>query len=138
MASTIRPDAPSAFVTFAQAARLYWSRWILRKRGLGAAIAWATPRVIAGARSPRSPSPETITRSVAIAAAFVPGYFRCLEQSLVLCHALRMCGYAAELKIGATAYAFRAHAWIELNGVPLNELPERVRLYKSFTLPTHA
>jgi hypothetical protein len=47
----------------------------------------------------------------------------CLEQSLVLWSILRREGFAADLKMGARKEAgrFEAHAWVELNGLPLND-----------------
>ena len=47
----------------------------------------------------------------------------CLEQSLVLWWLLRRRGIAAELRIGARKEhgQFEAHAWVELEGVVLND-----------------
>ena len=59
-------------------------------------------------------------------AAVFPGRARCLEQSLVLLMLLRREGLPAELRLGATALPFVAHAWVEMNGVPVNAEPERL------------
>ena len=47
----------------------------------------------------------------------------CLEQSLVLWWLLHRQGIAAELRIGARKETnqFEAHAWVELEGVALND-----------------
>ena len=37
---------------------------------------------------------------------------------------LRRRGIGAELRLGVQPYPFNAHAWVELNGVALNEEPE--------------
>jgi len=63
-------------------------------------------------------------RSVATAAAFFPGRAICLEQSLVLYFVLCRRGVAAELRIGAKPYPFKAHAWVEYGGVAVAEEPE--------------
>jgi hypothetical protein len=64
---------------------------------------------------------------VAIAAALYPGRALCLEQSLALYFFLRRSGVAARLRLGVKAYPFEAHAWIEVNGVPVNDFAEHVR-----------
>jgi hypothetical protein len=45
----------------------------------------------------------------------------CLHQSLALCRVLRRYGLPAQLMVGVLPRLepFRAHAWIELDGVPL-------------------
>lgn len=50
----------------------------------------------------------------------------CLQRSLALWWALRRRGIESELRIGARREAglLKAHAWIEWEGVPLNDLPE--------------
>ena len=64
-----------------------------------------------------------------MAALFYPGRARCLEQSLALYVLLRRRGVPAELKLGVQPYPFNAHAWVELNGSPLNERLETVRQF---------
>ena len=58
----------------------------------------------------------------------------CLEQSLVLWSLLRRHGFAAELKIGARKEAgrFEAHAWVELDRVPLNDETSSNRQFAPF------
>lgn len=63
---------------------------------------------------------------VAVAGAFFPGRAVCLEQSLALFVLLRRRGVPAELRLGVQPYPFQAHAWVELNGAPVNEHAETV------------
>ena len=53
------------------------------------------------------------------------GVFRanCLERSLLLWSLMRRRGYAADLRIGVSneEREFKAHAWVEMNGVVLND-----------------
>jgi hypothetical protein len=58
----------------------------------------------------------------------------CLEQSLVLWMLLRRHGFAADLEIGARKEAgrFEAHAWVELNRVPLNDQTDSNRQFVPF------
>jgi hypothetical protein len=64
-----------------------------------------------------------------MAGVFYPGRARCLEQSLALYVLLRRRGVAAALRIGVQPYPFSAHAWVELNGVPLSERPEAIQQF---------
>lgn len=73
-----------------------------------------------------------VAEEIARAAAFYPGRARCLEQSLVLYFCLRRRGVAAELRIGVQPYGFRAHSWVEYEGVPVNENGEVVRAVVPF------
>ena len=65
---------------------------------------------------------------VAAAAAFVP-YARCLERSLVLFYQLKRRGVPVVLRLGAHAFPFGAHAWVEYNDQPVNEHREAIRFY---------
>jgi hypothetical protein len=68
-------------------------------------------------------APERIAWVVARAARNVPWPATCLRRSLVLWALLARAGVAAELRLGfrRQAGAFEAHAWVERNGVPLND-----------------
>jgi hypothetical protein len=79
--------------------------------------------------------PDTVrqaARAVALAGAFFPGRAICLEQSLTLYVLLRRRGIAAVLCIGVQPYPFFAHAWVEFQGVPVNEEEEVVRQFVPF------
>jgi len=58
----------------------------------------------------------------------------CLERSLALWSLLRRRGFPAELKFGARKQSekFEAHAWVELNGVALNNPAEEQREFAPF------
>jgi hypothetical protein len=77
---------------------------------------------------------EETARRVALAAAFYPARALCLEQSLALSVLLRRRGVAAELRIGAQALPFRAHAWVEVAGQAINERADVARTYATFRL----
>jgi hypothetical protein len=70
-----------------------------------------------------------VCRRVAMAGVFYPGRARCLEQSLALYVLLRRRGVPANLKLGVQPYPFNAHAWVELDGVALNERPETIQQF---------
>ncbi|MGH8436712.1 MAG: lasso peptide biosynthesis B2 protein [Pseudomonas sp.] len=85
-------------------------------------------------RVKRAPNPDAavvaaVCRRVAMAGVFYPGRARCLEQSLALFVFLRRRGVAADLRLGVQPYPFTAHAWVELNGIALNERPETLQQF---------
>ena len=62
-------------------------------------------------------------RAVNIAARLTPFPVTCLTRSLLLVWLLRRQGVASELRIGVQLRegVFRAHAWVERDGVPVND-----------------
>jgi hypothetical protein len=89
---------------------------------------------------PRSPIEERtnfaaasrIAERIAIVSAFYPGRARCLEQSLALGYFLRQRGMQPSLRLGYQQYRNVAHAWIELDGRPVNERGELLRKVIAF------
>ena len=67
--------------------------------------------------------------AVAKAAALFPGRALCLEQSLTLYALLRRSGLRARLRLGVQSYPFGAHAWVEADGEPLNDIAEHIAFY---------
>ncbi|HSL71115.1 MAG TPA: lasso peptide biosynthesis B2 protein [Longimicrobiales bacterium] len=118
----LRPRAPSVFTSFAMIAATD-----LALRRLGFARSVAIARRLAGKRAER-PEARSLTAAVcnrvALAGVFYPGRARCLEQSLALYVLLRRRGVPAQLRLGVQPYPFNAHAWVELDGVALNETAE--------------
>lgn len=78
------------------------------------------------------PTPAQVAHSVSAAAALLPWRSRCLEQSLALCFLLRRAGYDAAVRLGVRPYPFAAHAWVELDGIPLAESPEHLHAFAAF------
>jgi|ERR1700719_1265575 hypothetical protein len=73
-------------------------------------------------------------RMVRSAAYLSPGTPTCLEKSLVLWWLLGRRGIASSLRLGTrkTGGKFEAHAWVECEGVPLNEPEELHKHYAAF------
>ena len=63
---------------------------------------------------------DTLDRGVMQAAALLPGRIRCLEQSMTLFIVLRAWGFRAEMKIGVQTLPFVAHAWVNVEDIPVN------------------
>lgn len=97
---------------------LGFGRSVARARRLGGRGAAAGP--------PGAALTERTAHRVAVAGAFFPGRAVCLEQSLALYVLLRRRGVPAELRIGVVPSPFHAHAWVEVDGAPVNEDAETV------------
>lgn len=63
-----------------------------------------------------------------------PIHTNCLQRSLTLWCLLRRIGVASELRIGVDTQhgVFRAHAWLEKNGVVLTDSPNSVQHFTPF------
>lgn len=66
---------------------------------------------------------DRVCQAVAQACSWYPKRALCLQRSAVLVNLLRRSGVSADLVIGAGAMPFKAHAWVELNGLILNDKP---------------
>ena len=74
-------------------------------------------------KSPTKAAIEEIVTAVDRAGRYVPGG-TCLPKSLALAWMLRGSGVAADVRIGVkTAGQFEAHAWVECNGVAVENVP---------------
>jgi hypothetical protein len=68
-----------------------------------------------------------------IAARHLPLDTSCLRQSLVVWWLLRRRGLPAVLRMGANNDdGFRAHAWVELDGRPVNDRPDVAERFRVF------
>ena len=102
--------------------------------GLPATIKFVEKMSAGTPRSLASKEPEraldlgcSVASRVARVAAVYPGRARCLEQSLCLYLLLLRRGLNPRLRIGVQPMPFKAHAWIELDGTPINDDAEAVR-----------
>jgi len=124
--------------------RLFWSavillpmvRLSLRFRGYNRTLASLQKRV-ERAGMPASGSlqdAQQTGRMVRAALHYSPAGFVCLEESLALWYLLRKQGISAQLRIGVrkSEGKFEAHAWVEHEGVALQQSDERHRHYAAF------
>lgn len=72
------------------------------------------------------PAPRRVAWLVERAARHCPWPATCLRRSLLLWAFLLRSGVASELRLGFRIPdgKFEAHAWVEWNGVPLNDAPD--------------
>jgi hypothetical protein len=127
------PSVAVCMVTIAFVDTYARLRGLRRTLQLAASLA-RRPEFDVGELDARSPLVDETVRRVSLAAAFYPRRALCLEQSLALCLLLRRRGVAAELRLGAQPKPFYAHAWIEVNGVPVaehEELPMNLTAFPS-------
>lgn len=77
-------------------------------------------------------------RWVDIASRYCPGGRNCLVRSLALFGVLRRAGVAAVLRVGVgqTAPELQAHAWVEIDGAPVNDRADVALRYAPFA-PLH-
>lgn len=53
----------------------------------------------------------------------------CLQRSFVATRLLRQYGFAAEMVIGCRPLPFESHAWVEVDGRVVNDLPQYQRAF---------
>ena len=114
---------------------LYWLG--LRVLGLRRLQAWLE-RFPVAVGSPLDPM-ETARVGTAVnsAARFAPGPVTCLTRSLLLRWLLCRMGTVSAMRIGVRIEEGElfAHAWVEQNGIPVNDRPEVVARYAAFDHP---
>lgn len=75
-----------------------------------------------------------LARRVSVAASLCPFPTRRVEQSLVILWVLRRAGADAHLRFGVLPSPFAAHAWVEHDGVPVNDDADALKGYRPFPL----
>jgi hypothetical protein len=93
-------------------------RWLERRPR------WPRPR------RRRSLSSEQAVAAVDLAAVWYVHQLRCLQRSVVIAWLLRRRGVGAQLVIGCRHTPFYAHAWVELDGVVVNDQKSVRRRYQ--------
>jgi hypothetical protein len=74
-----------------------------------------TDRAMAGTAT------DSVVKAVNYACVWYPKQAQCLQRSFVMTYLLRRSGIPAEMVLGASTMPFRAHAWVEVEGCPVNE-----------------
>jgi hypothetical protein len=71
-----------------------------------------------------------ICDSVNLASVWYPKQVLCLQRSAVTTCLLRSCGVSARMVLGAQKLPFKAHAWVEVAGRPVNEMRDVQSVYQ--------
>jgi hypothetical protein len=74
-------------------------------------------------------SPQDIVWAVDEACVWYVKRAACLQRSFVAARLLRRHGFAAEMVIGCRPLPFESHAWVELDGCVVNDLPQYQRAF---------
>lgn len=64
---------------------------------------------------------DRVCRAVNYACIWYPKQALCLQRSFVTTYLLRKHGIAAQMVLGAQKLPFKAHAWVEVDGLAINE-----------------
>ena len=78
--------------------------------------------------------PRRLARLVSNAIREAPLRSNCLSESITVCLLLRQSGHDCTLRIGArrSTAGVEAHAWVEMNGVPLNDREDIAERFAPF------
>lgn len=113
-------------------------RRLVRFKRLQGLVAWLFPLTSRPAPVTETLAAQRIARAVSIAARHGIVRANCLERSLVLWGLLRRAGIPSALQLGArvTQGRFEAHAWVDIDGVAVNDAPDvRERFTPVLALP---
>jgi len=72
---------------------------------------------------------QQLCHAIDVAAALYFKQTLCLQRSAAAACLLKRHGFAAELVIGVQQLPFLAHAWVELNGLVVNDKPYMSDIY---------
>lgn len=112
--------------------------WLgLRLAGLKRFQAWLERFPMARCEALTLAEAEALGTNVNRASNHVLGPANCLTRSLLLRWLLRRFGTASDLRIGVRFEGGRlaAHAWVEMDGIPVNDRPEVVSGFVAFDQP---
>lgn len=105
---------------------------MLRCFGFGPTIRWVSSIGVEGPITTQFEWLARLNRTVARAGTWSPMKAKCLELSLCLVYLARLRGLDVRLQLGVVPLPFEAHAWAELQGQPINESVDNLRLYRRF------
>jgi len=113
-----------------------WALWSLFKFDVLASAGGfnAIYRRLAGCAVGHQPSrpdlmTETICAAVGRACSYYPRTAACFQRSAAAAWMLRRSGVCAELVIGVKKLPFKSHAWVEVNGIVVNDNPRLKETY---------
>ena len=107
---------------------------LLRVRGMARMMALLVRLERLAEGVPDALSPQEIARLVNLTASILGA--PCLPRSLVLWHLLRCRGTSTEIRLGVSKLTdgnLAAHAWIDLDGQPLNDSVDVFDRYAAFS-----
>jgi hypothetical protein len=100
---------------------------VTRPAGFARLCAWLRGRRPSTRRSVADPA--DIVWSIDEACVWYVKGVACLQRSVVATWLLRRHGFAAEMVIGCRPLPFESHAWVEIGGRVVNDLPQYQRAF---------
>jgi hypothetical protein len=100
---------------------------LARPAGFARLCAWLRGCRVSSRR--RLADPQDVVWSVEEACVWYVKGSACLQRSLVATWLLRRHGFAAEMVIGCRPLPFESHAWVEIDGRVVNDLPQYQRVF---------
>jgi hypothetical protein len=100
---------------------------LARPAGFACLCAWLRGCRVSSRR--RLADPQDVVWSVEEACVWYLKGAACLQRSLVATWLLRRHGFAAEMVIGCRPLPFESHAWVEIDGRVVNDLPQYQRVF---------
>jgi len=76
------------------------------------------------------PSSSELCHAVDLACVFYVKQVLCLQRSAATTLLLRRYGWNAEMVIGAQVLPFRSHAWVEIKGTIVSDMPYLLEMYQ--------
>jgi hypothetical protein len=73
---------------------------------------------------------DEICHSVDLVCAFYPKQILCLQRSVATTLILKRNGWKAEMIIGVQLMPFNSHAWVEIDGIVVNDKPYLTEMYR--------
>jgi hypothetical protein len=100
---------------------------VARPAGFARLCAWLRRRPLARRR--HTATVEDVVWGVDEACVWYVKPAACLQRSVVATWLLRRHGFAAEMVIGCRPLPFESHAWVEVDGRVVNDLPQYQRAF---------
>jgi hypothetical protein len=109
---------------------LLYFEWIMRFREFKELHRIVSGKVVRSIISTRSVPKERLCEAMDIACVFYPKSVLCLQRSAATAMILRRNGWSAEMVIGAQVLPFQAHAWVEVEGIVVNDKPYVAEIFQ--------
>lgn len=108
---------------------LVYVDWMMRRGGLKALQKALRSQQAQSTPAHVIPVRDELCRAMDLACAFYFKQVLCLQRSAATTLLLRRYGHRAEMVIGAQVLPFKSHAWVESNGIVVNDRSYIAELY---------
>jgi hypothetical protein len=104
---------------------------LIRFNGLPSVHALLRNQSVATWRGKDRAQTERLCHAMDLACVFYPKRVLCLQRSAATVLLLRRHGLKGELVIGAQVLPFKSHAWVEIDGIIVNDKPYTSTIYQT-------